>query len=77
MSNKKRRARRMLLDAATLVEADDELTTLHAELASDGYSLAADARGYRCRNGSLTLQLTWKRKRPGRSSTYTMAIRGF
>lgn len=68
--------RQYKLAAAPLVGHDAELTAQHEKLTADGYALNEQAHCFRRKDGSTTLQLSWVRRLKGRSSSFTLTIRG-
>lgn len=70
-----RRGTARMIEALKLVEATDFLRLEHERLTSEGYALREKARAYACKDGTLSLQFTWTRRRPDETSTFTVSTR--
>lgn len=63
------------IDAAKLVASREWFVDQDADFAKAGYTLKPTARAYACRDGTLSVQLSWTRKIGEISSTHTLSFR--
>jgi len=64
-----------MIEALKFVEGTDFLRLQHERLTAEGYALREKARAYACKDGTLSLQFTWTRRRKEETSTFTVSTR--
>lgn len=63
------------IDAAPLVEGDEELCQLDGRLTADGWRRTATVRPYLAKNGLMTLRFVWRKRSEGLTAKYEVVWR--